>query len=454
MAYSSRYFVPTELDDIPPTHNRRRYDKIKADKMLPHTSSPCKTFISLWKLCGFKYMRPNLPTIPSQIIMTKGFDSEQTYMTSPEAKRLVPLSHEVSTYIQGFGVIPNQEEAAILENLRTTRQGEEKLKELAVVSSILAPIRRLPPELLTKIFRLTTAEPQPPAHPEDRSPMVLCSVSTLWRNIAIKDPFLWTQIRFDYPVYSEYIQSEEYCNSDEEELTPSRDESHVVEEYRRMLRRVQVFVQRAGSAPLLLSVGDCRTDTIRIVAPSPTLQAYRQNAFNTLVSLFPRCWSLQFYVDHAWRTSFFTKLPPGILSKLENLQISFHQETTASSPIETQLFKLSPLRHYHLFSEFPRDLAHISVPHLSLETLTILLSDRAYMNTNLPCTDAVEMWRTFLLKCTNLRVAYVSYLLSNFLLVLHSPTLSHGLLHLQYRVPRWHTFPDFTYAPIFMQVHV
>ncbi|KAJ3506243.1 hypothetical protein NLJ89_g6981 [Agrocybe chaxingu] len=370
---------------------------------------------------------------------TKGFDPERVArISSAETRRLVPMSQDISSYIQGIGIAPTQVETAILEDLRATRRKEiqeiksqrdemlrsiktlcedllameetleGKTREAAIISSILAPIRRLPLELLIKIFCLTTRGQQAPPH-YDRPPMVICQVCTLWRNIALKDPFLWTDITFDYPVWEDYIHSDEEYGSDGEELTPSRDEGPVIEDYQRLVRRVQVFVHRSGNAPLFLTIGNHPTDTIRVANPSPMLQTCRQTASNLMVSLFPRCRSVEFYVEHGWAISFFKGLAQGVFSNLERLEINFSHELTTGPPAETRVFTFSSLRHYRLYSEFPRELARISVPCSSLKTLELVLSDGRSTETELTSAEGVRMWRNFLLQCTNLRDAFVSY---------------------------------------------
>ncbi|CAA7261235.1 unnamed protein product [Cyclocybe aegerita] len=277
-------------------------------------------------------------------LKTKGFDPERVAVSSPEMSRLVPMSHDLSSYIQGIGIAPTQVEAVTLEELRSTRQKEVREME-SRRDEMLLSIKALCEDLLAMEETMEgktreAAIPHPPLR-KDCPPLIICRVCTLWRDIAIKDPFLWTHIAFDYPVWDDYIHSDEEYGSDGEELTPSRDEGPVVEDYQRLMRRVQLFVQRAGNAPLSLTIGNNPTDKIRVANPSPTLQACKQNAFKLMISLFPRCRSVEFYAEHGWGISFFRGLVQGVFSNLERLEINFSHELTSSPPAEAKVFTLS-----------------------------------------------------------------------------------------------------------------
>ncbi|KII91990.1 hypothetical protein PLICRDRAFT_102633, partial [Plicaturopsis crispa FD-325 SS-3] len=79
---------------------------------------------------------------------------------------------------------------AVMENL--SRKRTELSKSLKDHRDLLSPIRRLPPEMLSKIFiHCLTDDPRPRA---DRAPLLLGRVCHAWRLISHSTPQLWSSI--------------------------------------------------------------------------------------------------------------------------------------------------------------------------------------------------------------------------------------------------------------------
>ncbi|KIM39885.1 hypothetical protein M413DRAFT_446806 [Hebeloma cylindrosporum] len=79
-----------------------------------------------------------------------------------------------------------------LDDLRKTQKNA--LAEIKSLRSLLAPIRRLPPELLTEIFmhclpRQRFIRPAP-----DQAPLLLAQICAAWRLASISIPSLWTSL--------------------------------------------------------------------------------------------------------------------------------------------------------------------------------------------------------------------------------------------------------------------
>ncbi|KAJ3505406.1 hypothetical protein NLJ89_g7434 [Agrocybe chaxingu] len=117
-------------------------------------------------------------------------------------------------------------EIVVLEETIADRE-----RKLGIVSSVTAPIRRLPLELLTRIFRFTlpSGSIKPTIY---KSPLALCGVSKLWWDTVVNDPQMWSQIWCHFPT----------CES-----APS-------EEYDKILQRLECFSRRSGTTPLTIDI--------------------------------------------------------------------------------------------------------------------------------------------------------------------------------------------------------
>ncbi|KDQ60406.1 hypothetical protein JAAARDRAFT_174489, partial [Jaapia argillacea MUCL 33604] len=69
------------------------------------------------------------------------------------------------------------------------RKRDNALTESHIIKSLFAPIRRLPPEILSKIF-VHCWEPYIPLH-SISTPLVLVQVCCFWRLVALSTPLLW-----------------------------------------------------------------------------------------------------------------------------------------------------------------------------------------------------------------------------------------------------------------------
>ncbi|KAJ3505407.1 hypothetical protein NLJ89_g7435 [Agrocybe chaxingu] len=248
-------------------------------------------------------------------------------------------------------------EVVVLEETMADRQGK-----LAIVSSLTAPIRRLPLELLTRIFRLTlpnqtlkTSFDQTPCH---QSPLVLCRVSKLWQNTV-----------------SNYGFDEDSPDSEQK--------------YDNILQEILCFSGRSGVAPLTLRITDYAAD-----ARAPLPENRRQIA-EKLRTLFARCHVLEFGTNRAWAKSILENLPSNTFSSLENLHLDLSWNPYTS---HTQNFSNCPLRHYRLTTFTHADLATILVPHTRLETFGLGMS----IPPDVSPRDYVQSWRSFLRLCSHL----------------------------------------------------
>ncbi|CAA7263893.1 unnamed protein product [Cyclocybe aegerita] len=263
-------------------------------------------------------------------------------------------------------------EIVILEETMADRQGK-----LAIVSSLTAPIRRLPLELLTRIFRLTLPN-QTLKDPDQtschQSPLVLCRVSKLWQNTVVNDPLMWSQISCRFlPEQSNYGFDGDPPDSEQN--------------YDNISQEIQCFSDRSGVAPLTLRITDYSAD-----ARAPLPENRRQIA-EKLRTLFARCRVLEFGTNRAWTKSILENLPSNTFSSLENLHLDLSWNPYSS---RTQIFSNCPLRHYRLTTFTHADLTNISIPHTRLETFDLSMS----IAPDVSPRDYIQSWRSFLCLCS------------------------------------------------------
>ncbi|CAA7263890.1 unnamed protein product [Cyclocybe aegerita] len=243
----------------------------------------------------------------------------------------------------------------------------DRERQLGILSSVSAPIRRLPTELLTRIFRFTlpSGNIQPAIF---KSPLALCGVSKLWRDAVVNDPQMWSQIWCHFPT----------CES-----APSK-------EYDKILQRIECFSCRSGTTAL----------TIEIFENSSITFDNRARIAKQLETLYPRCRALKFEIKGAWEHSILQDIPLNAFSSLESLYLDRAGNPNTS---EIQLFSNSPLRHYGLYLFTALDLINISIPHHRLETLDLIMS----VSGDNSLRDTVQSWRSYMYLCCNLRAANI-----------------------------------------------
>ncbi|KAF8916278.1 hypothetical protein CPB85DRAFT_351952 [Mucidula mucida] len=138
-------------------------------------------------------------------------------------------------------------------------QYESAVRVLKFQRNMLAPISRLPVEVLCQIFILTTYTTCPPLW------MAVTHVCSQWRAAALKCPAMWSYITFERPSRwtNEMLQ-----RSMEAPLT-----LHVLDHWRlnRMLKTVSTALEHIGRTVELRLRGDFSTLTKSLNQPAPNL---------------------------------------------------------------------------------------------------------------------------------------------------------------------------------------
>lgn len=82
----------------------------------------------------------------------------------------------------------------ILERLQQERLALRGQRD--AYRTLISPVRRLSPEILGDIFLRVKSEYYPNPNPRF-APLVLCQICSVWRNVAIGYPALWSAIEID-----------------------------------------------------------------------------------------------------------------------------------------------------------------------------------------------------------------------------------------------------------------
>ncbi|KAF7291771.1 F-box domain-containing protein [Mycena chlorophos] len=154
-------------------------------------------------------LKTNLPPSNDQLIAIHAFLAA----TSPEFARL-------------------DEEASVLQaRLASVIQKRDAMGEIVNGHrALLSPIRRLPSELLGKIFVSTLPTKRDTAISADEGPMLLMQVCRSWRAVALTTPQLWASIYIVCP------------------------ESDTATSLPRLLRVVNTWLARSGALPLSMTL--------------------------------------------------------------------------------------------------------------------------------------------------------------------------------------------------------
>ncbi|KAF9564267.1 hypothetical protein CPC08DRAFT_685438 [Agrocybe pediades] len=136
----------------------------------------------------------------------RGMRSEQELETSVKQQLLGP-----ETYVYCRGRVEAMMATAICNDHASTdavyiidskiKQYEKEILALKTQRNTYAPISRLPPELITRIFECCKEVESMPSRLQYQKPprWIPCShVCRLWRTIALNSPTLWTDLNFNH----------------------------------------------------------------------------------------------------------------------------------------------------------------------------------------------------------------------------------------------------------------
>lgn len=247
---------------------------------------------------------------------------------------------------------------------------KQYLDQAAFYSSFHAPIRRLPPELLAEIFAYSLPDNRIPDH--RLSPMLLCQVSTTWRQVALTHPELWDGIQSPFAL----LRPE--CA-----IPPPEAFAKVME----------TWFTRSHSR--LISLSLCFRQWLVL-----NKQSFAPCIANTILRYAHRFKDLAMAVVTREEFDSLVSIPHDQFKALETLSLCIQHPSddwTAENPIK--VFQSSPLRKVSLDINPPELSSRILLPWGQLTHLDILDSHQM-----LSITD----WRNVMQRCTSLTEASFS----------------------------------------------
>lgn len=248
---------------------------------------------------------------------------------------------------------------------------KQYLDQAAFYSSFHAPIRRLPPELLAEIFAYTLPDNRIPDH--RLSPMLLCQVSTSWRQVALTHPELW-----------DGIQSPLAVPRLESAISPPEAFAKVME----------MWFARSHSRLISLSLCFRQWRLLHTQSFAPCIA-------NTILRYTHRFKDLAVAVVTREEFDSLISIPHDQFKALETLSLCIQHPSEYDWPAENpiKVFQSSPLRKVSLDINPPELSSRILLPWGQLTHLDILDSHRM-----LSITD----WRGVMQRCTSLTEASFS----------------------------------------------
>ncbi|KAJ4471558.1 hypothetical protein J3R30DRAFT_3526585 [Lentinula aciculospora] len=174
---------------------------------------------------------------------------------------------------------------------------------LAVIHNILAPIRRLPSELLSNIFReyCSLKKIRPITSRKSLKPQLLISqICSTWRNVAFGTPTLWSELGI---------------------LLSERGEVSYID-----TMMAGSWLERSGSLPLDVGIAQWH----------PNSSFYPENLFNQLVPFCNRLRSLSLVLPFQYIPSFLDKEPT--FPTLKKMDLTFLKSVDKSSSLQSRRF--------------------------------------------------------------------------------------------------------------------
>ncbi|KAJ3512087.1 hypothetical protein NLJ89_g3727 [Agrocybe chaxingu] len=131
-----------------------------------------------------------------------------------------------------------------------SRQHASLLAEVNTVREIIAPMRRVPTDILQEIFRHCLPTKYNAIMSAEHCPLLLTRVCRSWRNIALATPSLWASLHIPVPsIPSKYFYGQYAFQDDQGEVT-------VAEAVGRRVTGMQEWLARSGTCALSLSLSE------------------------------------------------------------------------------------------------------------------------------------------------------------------------------------------------------
>ncbi|KAJ2922498.1 hypothetical protein H1R20_g14613, partial [Candolleomyces eurysporus] len=159
-----------------------------------------------------------------------------------------------------------ERQAKLLAGLREKQKAYTDF--IAQHSAFLAPIRRLPPEVLQTIFVHCLPTDHNPSLAPKEAPFLITHICRRWRDLAFRTPRLWARLHVHVPIYPEVPTSYQGLRSARDAgrlLEPARLTQEEIDLYRCIVERwedkmheyrtaIDAWLTRAAKCPLTISL--------------------------------------------------------------------------------------------------------------------------------------------------------------------------------------------------------
>jgi hypothetical protein len=249
------------------------------------------------------YLNPEF----AALLQNNNIPSELTILEVTESLK-APLNEleEVEAEIQRL--------RKLMKAMKAKRQGIQKI--INDHNIILAPARRLPPDVLHEIFFHCLPTRHNPIMKYSESPLLLTRICNSWRAIALSSPRIWSKIHIPLPGDPSLSESCTGIITDEPRLSNRRQRFARVLQLRCDI--VRRWLSRAGTCPLSLS----------ITYPSYFLDVQDLNdeltneMFDILLSYADRWEDVDLFMPEAIYNKLQSNINPTMFSFLKSLKIN------------------------------------------------------------------------------------------------------------------------------------
>lgn len=282
------------------------------------------------------------------------------------ATRCVELSAEESSIENQILHLQHSQQTLIDEQ-------DQLMKQLDMCAAASAPIRRIPAKLLAMVFFHCLPDQYPPT--PDAPPLLFLQVCQFWREVAISQPQLWTELAI-------FSNTPGKCAGYIEGTRPNHPYSFSL--YRTFSEQ---WLQRAGTLALSL---DFRPPS-RLRKHAEELKSL---VTSTLIPASRRCHTLRLSIISPSSFDPFLTLPPTHLEQLESLTLEGNSRCVDAL----------------VFSAPPR-LKRLSLSHVRFSPLQVPGASRPFFTfpwpqlTELNILDdiSIDTWTSVLRNCRNLQ---------------------------------------------------
>ncbi|KAH9477668.1 hypothetical protein JR316_0009894 [Psilocybe cubensis] len=176
----------------------------------------------------------------------------------PSQRMMAEIKHFLQEPLAKFRA--NQLEIERLEYaIRTLNNEQAKIKEIVKpYNTVLAPIRRLPTDILREIFSHCLSSHRLPIISATEAPLLLTHICSSWRTIALSSPLLWSKIIISLPSQT-YYDNNDSDEEKEDKYILSEEEMAQRQNYERVaeLRAevTKIWLDRSGpNCPISISI--------------------------------------------------------------------------------------------------------------------------------------------------------------------------------------------------------